>query len=79
MAKWAIFSENHATAATAATCAFNPRTARAFCEGRKANADGTLIGAVPFAANTEAENRDAWISGHQQYSANPTLKEYCAV
>lgn len=77
--KWAIYSENNATAASALVAAFNPRTARAYCEGRKANADGTLIGAVPFTAAREKENRLAWIAGHQTYSSNPNDKEYCAV
>ena len=61
------------------TAAFEPRTARAYCEGRKANADGVLIGANPFTIERERENWQAWASGHQDYTNSPTETQYCAV
>ena len=58
---------------------FKPRTARAFCEGRKANADGALISDNPFTTARERENRVAWTAGHSSYTTSSTDKEYCAV
>jgi len=71
--KWAIEGDAKDVAA------FNPRTARAFCEGRKANADGLLIGANPFTVGQERENFAAWNAGHDAYTTSSTAKEYCAI
>jgi len=57
--------------------AFKPRTARAYCDGRKANADGVLIGDCPFDQEREKENRSAWIYGHSSYPGQPA--GYCAI
>ena len=71
--KYAIYGDSNTTAA------FEPRTARAFCEGRKANADGAAIGTNPFTIAKERENYAAWAAGHAAYTADSTAKEYCAV
>lgn len=71
--KFAVYGDASTTAS------FKPRTARAFCEGRKANADGTLIGANPYTAARERENALAWAAGHAAYTTSATAKEYCAV
>ena len=71
--KFAVYGDADSTAA------FEPRTARAFCEGRKANADGILKGANPFTAGIEDENLAAWAAGHASYTTSSTAKEYCAV
>jgi len=73
MAKFAIYGDADSTSA------FNPRTARAFCAGRKANADGVLIGDNPFALNIERENNLAWEAGHASYTTSATARECCAV
>jgi len=59
------------------TAAFEPRTARAYCEGRKAAKDGLSVN--PFELNRERENFQAWANGHQDYTNFPNDKEYCAV
>lgn len=71
--KYAIYGDSNTTAS------FEPRTARAFCEGRKANADGILIGANPFTTAKERENKTAWDAGHASYTTSATAKSYCAV
>ena len=71
--KWAIYGDADSTAS------YNPRTARAFCEGRKAAADGELITANPFTAGIEDENLQAWSTGWGNYQGSPDDKGYCAV
>ena len=71
--KWAINGDADPTAA------FNPRTARAFCEGRKANADGLIFTDNPFTTGIEDENNVAWSQGWLEYAGSPNNKGYCAV
>ncbi len=74
--KWAIFGG----AANETPAAFNPRTARAFCEGRKAFVDGGVIGDNPFTVKREAENTEAWDKGFSEaQSGTPASQTFCAV
>ena len=70
--KWAIYGDDESTAA------FNPRTAKAFCEGRKAQIDGVSILGNPFVPGIEDENGVAWTEGWNA-AANAFDKGYCAV
>lgn len=76
MAKWAIFGDDD----VAKTVAFAPRQAKAYCEGRKAFADGDLVTTNPFNPANEFENEEAWnrgwFSGQNGILAETT---YCAV
>ncbi len=74
--KWAINGDAEA----AGTSSYNPRTARAYCEGRKANVDGELISANPFTVDRERENYDSWNFGWTAASVGETASQtYCAV
>ena len=42
---------------------YAPRIAKAFCEGRKASADGALRNTNPFDTTIERENEQAWDNG----------------
>lgn len=70
MAKWAIFGDE--------TVAFEPRAAKAFCQGRQDNVYGLVIGANPYTLLRERENFLAWDAGHTDYTNNPADDGFCA-
>ena len=45
------------------------KNASAFCMGRKANNDGTLIGANPFSSTHQPQENADWAAGHAAVTA----------
>lgn len=77
--KWQIFGDN-TNPDEYNTAAFAPRQARAYCDGRAVFSAGGAIGDVPFAADTERENRLAWLAGYTSGVDGTTAAQtYCAV
>jgi hypothetical protein len=81
MSKRELFTSTPDTSVLSATdYAFNPRTARAFCLGRLASANGDLIGTVPFSVTTERENYYAWRAGWTNHNGGAAASTTsCAV